>query len=159
MAERLTSGDISMRFSFIMGGVSRGLSANAILRELSAAGIGIQRARGLKLVSQAKQYFSAQITTAGLHYFNPVPAHAITPWASKTMTGYGHVVQVYYTPPGASAPLAQPRYYTVRSDTPLTPSQAIYAAINVYSSVEYEGLGTINYGVLSNVVQYYQSEV
>lgn len=56
------------QYMFIQGGVDRGLSANAILRSLSDAGIGVNRANGLAAVRWANGSVGSGQTLANTPY-------------------------------------------------------------------------------------------
>lgn len=157
MIVALSAGDISLRFSLILGGIGRGLSGNAIIRELQDAGLGARRGTLLDLISQARSFYGAQPVTAGLDYTNPVPQDAVTAWPSRTMTGYGHVVQIITRDIGTGT--MGTRWYTAVSDSLLTPQQAIQQAFDVNADAAQTYEYTMVGGILQNVVGYTPMEV
>lgn len=148
----LTAGDISLRYSIILGGIGRGLSGNRIIQELTAAGLGARRSTLLGLISDARATYAAQERTAGLDFENPVPPDAITRWPSKNSTGYGHIVKLPIRNIGTGK--MDERYHTVLSPVPLTPAQAIQEAIDAKAEAAAEYEYTVMGGILINVVEY-----
>lgn len=148
----LTAGDISLRYSIILGGIGRGLSGNKIIQELTAAGLGARRSTLLGLISDARATYAAQERTAGLDFENPVPPDAITRWPSRTSTGYGHVVKLPIRNVGTG--VIGERYHTVLSPHPMTPAEAIQEAMNANGDAAERYEYTIMGGILVNVVEY-----
>lgn len=153
----LTAGDISLRFSLILGGIGRGLSGNQIIKELQDAGLGARRQTLLGLITQARSFYAAQPVVAGLDYANPVPEDAVTSWPSRSMTGYGHVVQILTRDIGTGTPGV--RWYTAVSDQLMTPAQAIQQAFDVNADAAQTYEYTMVGGILSNVIAYTPMEV
>lgn len=157
MAGGLTPGEISQRFGLILGGIGRGLSGNRIIATLQTAGLGIRRSAALQLISQARSFYASRVTTAGLDYQNPVPASAVTPWASRNKTGFGHTVSLYLRNVGTGEIVE--RYYTAYSQTLLTPAQAVQQGMSAYQGTAEIYKQTMTGGILTNVVQYVPGEV
>jgi hypothetical protein len=157
MVSSRVAGAISQRFAYILAGIGQGMSGNKIIQTLRDAGLGLRRSTALSLISTARDYYNKRVTTAGLDYNNPVPASAVSPWASKTKTGYGHAVSVYLRDIGTGNVVQ--KYFTAYSQTLLTPGEAVAAALSAYGDQAEVYRQTMMGGVLTNVVQYTPSEI
>lgn len=153
---KLTAGEISQRFGYILGGIGRGLSGNQIIAELTTAGLSARRSTLLSLISTARDYYAKRVTVAGLDYNNPVPAEATTDWVSKNKTGYGFAVQVVARDIGTGG--LKTLHYTAYSQTLLTPAQAVQQAIDAYSDQAELYRQKIEGAILANVVNYVPAE-
>lgn len=152
MARRVSTSQRSQQWTFILAGIGAGLSANRILAALREAGIGIGRTLGLQMVRAARAYFEQQSAAAGLDWNNPIPGDFATPWTSKTRTGYGVTVRIAATNNVTGDEIEV--YHTTYTNDLITPGEAIQNAIDSYSDPKYADEFTMQYGHVSNVVEY-----
>lgn len=156
MARRVSTGTRSLQFAFLLGAAGQGLSANRALQGLRDAGIGIGRTLGLQMWKQAIANVAQKAEAAGLTWGNPIPQDFATPWPSARRGGYGITVQINATNNVTGQPIEV--YHTTYTDVLITPGEAIANAIDKYSEPKYSDEFTMNYGTVSNVVQYTPSE-
>ena len=150
-------GSISQRFSLILGGIGRGLSGNAIIRELQGAGLGLRLTTLRTLINQARTWWSSATSAATADLETPYTPPAGNIWPSRTMTGYGYVVQVAYRDLGTGE--IGTMHYTTISDTPITPGQAIGEALNLPPSYFQEAERLPIGAVLANAYTYTPMEI
>ena len=150
-------GAISQRFSLILGGIGRGLSGNAIIKELQAAGLGLRLTTLRSLIQTARDYWAGATNAITADLNNPYTPPASSRWPSKTMTGIGYVVKVLYRDQGTGQ--VGQLHYTTISQTPITPQQAIDQALNLPPSYFGEAERVPIGAVLANAANYVQLEI
>lgn len=126
--------NIGNRAGYIAGLLREGKSANAILRELQAAGGGIQRQAGLRLVAQVRDTLS-RAPDAGNFAGNQLPdAGQYGTWAMGRGGQYATQVAVYLQDRDNGDSIKQ--FYTHVSNEPHTPEDAANAAIDLFSQTD-----------------------
>jgi hypothetical protein len=145
-------GAASQRFSLILGGVRRGLSNYAIIKAIRSAGLGLRDAVLGRLIRDARAYYANVPKVTALEPTQVPAPHIPTPWASKTMAGYGYSFR--YQARRAITGEVEDRYYTVVTDSLITPQEAFQQLINANADQLQRYEKSIVGAVLVNIVNY-----
>ena len=123
-----------LRGQVITQAVRAGASANSILRALSANGMGLRRQQGLDLVLQEKTRQLASSTVNQVPF--GVTADTALSGAPHNWTGnYVHQVQATYrTKDEEGNYLVHTRTIGLKGTTPLTPEEAVAAAMDIMAT-------------------------
>jgi len=111
-------------------GIKQGLSANAALRALRAAGGAIARGTWLRLYAQTRAEMDAESAEVSRPLDRRPRASEITYYETKQATGYLQHVDIYVRDRATGEVLAQP--YSVKSDSLMTRADVIETALEAY---------------------------
>lgn len=134
---------------------SRGLSANALYRELQQIGLGARRSDVLALYKVARGI----VSTSAQEPFRDVTAvptgSEISPWPTRKATGFTQTVTLVYRD-RTTGSLAQ-TYYRTNNTQPVTRENAMASAISAYAdhAEEYNQdlVGAVHTSTYQNIPQ------
>lgn len=130
----------------------QGLSANAALKLLQQAGLGIRRADFLQAYGELRQSVNAANSLLGLPLSGRPSEEQIGRFASQTASGYRHVVQ-FLTVNRESGEVTTSRV-TVKSSSLLGKEEAEQAALGVHLEEAYREEETL-IGMSLEAVNFY----
>lgn len=120
-----------LAYTFALEAAGQGLSANQFLADLRAGGMGIRRAVGLELYGIAKRTLAETGSSA---FSEPGVIPDVTTFGATLTQGaegfLQHVRLVYREQ--VTGRLIE-RHYSVKTETPVTPQEAIDKAVDGYS--------------------------
>lgn len=145
------------RQMIILAGLGRGLSGNAIIREVQAAGLGLRLTTLRAMIQESRGYYAGSIDAATADLNSPYDPPKSTKWPSRTQTGIGYVVKVAYRDMGTGQ--IGTLHYTTISDTPITPMAAINEAMNLPPDYFGGAERTVIGAVMTNAFHYTPMEL
>jgi hypothetical protein len=129
----------SMLAPLVRQGLSEGMSANAMLRELRAAGLGLRRQSFLQLVGEVKGSTERAGAWAGVDLTAMPGADMIQEWHGGQSETYLHRVYAYYRSREAGDLSVYRKGFSILSRSPMTPAQAIASAADLWGEGDTSG--------------------
>lgn len=120
-----------LAYTFALEAANEGLSANAFLAAMSAGGMGMRRSVGLQLYGLAKRTL-AETGASAFSAPGVVPDPA-TFGATLTRGAEGFLQHVRLVYREQVTGRIVERHYSVKTETPVTPQEAIDQAVNGYA--------------------------
>lgn len=129
MTEPINPG--ALAYTFALQAAREGQSANQFLKSMSEGGMGIRRAVGLELFGIAKR----TVAEYGNNVFAEpdVPSNPATFGSTLTRDSEGYLQHVRLIYREQVTNRLVERHYSVKTDTPITPQEAIDAAVDGYA--------------------------